>query len=263
MAFNETKEKFVDDLNMRPCHLKHWLVLFRVEGLALWVHGWGNRTEQVLGEHLDDERVHLLGDDLAVVRDVVEQFVQSQALDFLGLHVTASIVEVEDDVALVDLLHKKLLPLVWRYLVKSWQLLEVALALVGDVEPRRVLSLGRPNAFDVVFGGGLKALENVRLGASLGGCEVARHGFSSAGGRDVLERRVSRHGWLCAEGDTHGCAWADSDVGNEGLPQPVGRARVRGASTTGTSTRALLSTKHLACTCCARCTLAGLQSTGA
>jgi hypothetical protein len=149
--------------------------------------------------------------------------------------------------------------------VESWQLLEVALALVGDVEPRRVLSLGCPDAFDVVFGCGLKALENVRLGASLGGCKVARHGFSSAGGRDVLGRWVSRHGLLCAERDTYGCAWADGDVGDEGLPQPVGRARVRGASTTGTSTGAsyaLLSTKHLACTCCARCTLTGLQGAG-
>jgi hypothetical protein len=262
LTFNETKEEFVDNLDVRPGHLENRLILFGVKGFALRVHGWRNRTEQVLGKHLDDEGIHLLGDDLTVVGNVVKQFVQRQTLDLLGFHVTARIVKVEDDVALVDLLHEELFSLVRWHLMESWQLLEVALALIGDVESRRMLALRRPNAFDVVFGCGLQALENIRLGASLGGCKVAWHGFSGAGGRDVLRGCVSRHGLLCAESDTHRCAWADGDVGDEGLPQPVGRARVRGACTTGTGTGAsyaLLSTKHLACTCCARCTLTRLQ----
>jgi hypothetical protein len=260
LAFNETKEEFVDDLDMRPGHLENRLILFGVKGFALGVHGWRNRTEQVLGKHLDDERIHLLGDDLTVVGNVVEQLVQRQSLDLLGFHVTTRIVEVEDDVALVDLLHEEFFSLVRWHLVESWQLLEVALALIGDIESRRMLALRCPNAFDVVFWCGLQALENIRLGASLGRCKVTWHGFSAAGGRDVLRRWISRHGLLCAGGDTHRCAWADGDVGDEGLPQPVGRARVRGANTTGTgASYALLSTKHLACTCCARCTLTRLQ----
>ena len=134
LAFNEAQEEFVDDLNVRPRYLQYWLVFFRIESLSLRVHWWRDGTEQVLCEHLHYERVHLLCNDLTVVGDVVEQFVKRQAFDLLRLHVSACIVEIEDDVALIDLLHKQLLPLVWWYLVESRQLFKLALALVRDVK---------------------------------------------------------------------------------------------------------------------------------
>lgn len=72
LTFNEAKEEFIDDLDMRPCDLQNGLVLFRIESLALGVYGRGNRSEQVLGEHVDDPRVHGLSYHLPVVGDIVE-----------------------------------------------------------------------------------------------------------------------------------------------------------------------------------------------
>ena len=101
LALYEAKEELVHHLNVRPGDFQHRFVFFRVEGFTLRVHGWRYRTEQVLRKHLYHTRVHALGDYLPVVGNIVQQLVQSEALDLLGLHITARIVEVEDDVALV------------------------------------------------------------------------------------------------------------------------------------------------------------------
>lgn len=83
LALDKAEEEFVNDLDMRPRYFQDRLVLLRVKCLALRVHWGWDGTEQVLGEHLYDERVHFLRDDLAVVSHIVEQLVQSQALDLL------------------------------------------------------------------------------------------------------------------------------------------------------------------------------------
>ncbi len=46
-TFDETKKKFVDDLQMGPCQLEHWLIFFGVEGIACGVHLWGYGAEEV------------------------------------------------------------------------------------------------------------------------------------------------------------------------------------------------------------------------
>lgn len=130
LALNEAEEELVNNLDVRPSYFQDRLIFFRVESLSLWVHWGRNRTEQVLGEHLDYKWVHLLCDNLAVVCDIIEEFVERQAFDLLRLHVAACIVEVKDDVALVDLLHEELFPLVGWYFVEPWQLLQFALTLV-------------------------------------------------------------------------------------------------------------------------------------
>ena len=129
-TFYETEEELVNHLNMGPGDFKDWFILFGVEGVALRVHRGRNWAEQVLAEHLDNSGVHGLGDDLTVLGDVVQQFVERKTLDLLGLHVGACIVEVEDDVALVEFLHEELLTTVWRDLVEAGQLLQLALSLV-------------------------------------------------------------------------------------------------------------------------------------
>lgn len=106
LAFDEAQEEFIHDLNVRPSNLQDGLILLWIKSLALRVHGWGDWSEKILGEHLDNSGIHGLGNDLSVVGHVVEQLVQSQAFDLLGFHVTARVVKVEDDVALVDLLHE-------------------------------------------------------------------------------------------------------------------------------------------------------------
>ena len=130
LTFDEAEEELVNDLDVGPRYFQDRLVFFGIKGLALGVHRRRDGTEQVLGKHFDYTRVHLLGDDLAVVGDIVEQLVQGQALDLLGLHVTASIIEIEDDVALVNLLHEELLALVGGHFVKPGQLLQLTLALI-------------------------------------------------------------------------------------------------------------------------------------
>ena len=119
LAFDEAKEELVDDLNMGPGHFQHRFVFLWIKGLALRVHGGWNRSKQIFTEHVDDSRIHWLRDDLAIVCHIVKQLVQCQAFDLFGLHVPAGIIEVEDDVALVNLLHKQFLSSVWGNLVKS------------------------------------------------------------------------------------------------------------------------------------------------
>lgn len=83
LALNEAQEKFIHDLNMGPCNFKNRLVLLWIKSLSLWVHGRRNGPKQVLAEHFHDARVHGFLDDVAIVGNVVQQFVQSQALYLL------------------------------------------------------------------------------------------------------------------------------------------------------------------------------------
>lgn len=71
LAFDEAQEKFVNHLDVRPCYFQNWLVLLRIESLTLRIHWRRDWPEQVLGKHLDYAWVHFLGDDLAVVGNVV------------------------------------------------------------------------------------------------------------------------------------------------------------------------------------------------
>ncbi len=90
------------------------------------------------------------GDHLPVVGDIIEELVKGEALDLLGLHVGAGIVEVEDDVALLDLLHKELLS------SGGWDLVEAgsfSSSLVGrDIEPGRMLSSRGLDALGDILG---------------------------------------------------------------------------------------------------------------
>lgn len=76
LALDEAQEELVDDLDMRPGHFQHGFVFLRVKSLALRRDGRWNRTEQVLGKHLDYPRIHGFGDDRAVIGDIVQEFVQ-------------------------------------------------------------------------------------------------------------------------------------------------------------------------------------------
>lgn len=60
LTLDESEEKFIDNLDMGPCDFQHWLVLFRIERLALWIHWWRNGSKEVLAEHVDNSRVHRL-----------------------------------------------------------------------------------------------------------------------------------------------------------------------------------------------------------
>jgi hypothetical protein len=75
LAFDESQEKLVHDLNMWPSDFENRFVFLGVKSFALWIHRWWNRSEQILGEHLNHSRVHLLCNDLAIVGDIIEQFV--------------------------------------------------------------------------------------------------------------------------------------------------------------------------------------------
>lgn len=49
-GLNEPQEELVYDLQVRPRYLKHWLVLFRIESIAISVHRGWNRTEKIEGK---------------------------------------------------------------------------------------------------------------------------------------------------------------------------------------------------------------------
>lgn len=110
---------------------------------------------------------------------------ERKTLDLLGLHVAASIVEVKDDVALVDLLHEEVLATVRRDLVEARKLLELAVS--RNVEPRRVLALRRSETLGHVLGSLVKAIEHERLCTSLGRRQVVRHSFGGTRRGDMLD----------------------------------------------------------------------------
>jgi len=186
LALDEAQEELVDNLNVRPGNFQNRFILFRIKCFALRGHRWGNRSKQVLGKHLHHARIHGLCDHGAVVGDVIQELVKSQPLDLFGLHVCCRIIEVEDNVALIDLLHKQFLAPVRSYFVEAWQFLQLSLALVGNVESRRVLTLGGPNPFRQVLRGGLKAIENMGFPW---GREVSGHGLGSSRGGSMLRER--------------------------------------------------------------------------
>ena len=134
LALDESEEEFINDLDVRPGNLQNRLVLLRVKGLSLRVHWRRNRTEEVLGKHLDDTRVHGFGNDLSIISDIVQQLVKRQPFDLLCLHITTSIVKVEDDIALVDLVHEQVLSAIRCNFVETRQFFKLALS--RDFEAR-------------------------------------------------------------------------------------------------------------------------------
>jgi len=83
LAFNEAQKELVDNLNMWPGNLEDRLILFWVKGLTLRVDRRWNWSEEILAEHFDNSWVHWLCNDLSVLRDIVQQLVECQSLDFL------------------------------------------------------------------------------------------------------------------------------------------------------------------------------------
>lgn len=75
-TFDKPEEKLVDDLDMRPCDFENRLVFFRVKGITLWVDWGRKRPKEILGEHIDDTRIHGLRDDVAVVSNIVKQLMK-------------------------------------------------------------------------------------------------------------------------------------------------------------------------------------------
>ena len=128
LALDKTEEELVDNLDMWPRNFQDGLVFFRVEGLTLRIHRRWYGAEKVLGEHLDNARVHGFGYNLPVVGNIVKQLVKCQSLDLLRFHIGAGIIEVEDDVALLDFLHEEVLPTIRRHLVEAGKFLELAMS---------------------------------------------------------------------------------------------------------------------------------------
>jgi hypothetical protein len=127
LTLDEAQEELINDLDMGPSNLENGLILFRVERLALGVYWGRDRAEQVLGKHVDNLGIHGFSNYLSIVGDVVQQLVQGKPLDFLRLHVAARIVKVENDVTLVNLLHKEFLSSIGRNFMETGQLLKFAM----------------------------------------------------------------------------------------------------------------------------------------
>lgn len=89
---------------MRPGHLKRRLILFRIEFAVLRRR---QHTEYVLGDHFDDGRVDRL--DYGAFRrgDVVDEFVQRGALDFLAFQLSDRVVKIEHVLALDEFFDDK------------------------------------------------------------------------------------------------------------------------------------------------------------
>ena len=130
LAFDKPKKELVHHLYMRPRHFKDRLILFRIKCLALGIDRRRYWSKKILAKHINHPWVHWFRDDLSIIRNIVQELMKRKPFDFFRLHITTSIVEVEYNVTLVDLLHKKILPPVWRYLVETWQLLQLTLPLI-------------------------------------------------------------------------------------------------------------------------------------
>lgn len=184
LTLDEPQKELIHNLDVRPGDFQDGLVLLRVERFSLRRYGRRDGSEQVFGEHFHHARIHGLGDDRAIVGDVIQELVERQSLDLLGFHVRGGVVEIENDVTLIDLLHEQLLAPVRGHFVEAREFLQLPLALVGNIKSRRMLALGGPNAFGHILGSGLEAIENVRLPWRR---QVSWHRLGGAGRGDMLQ----------------------------------------------------------------------------
>lgn len=183
LTFDKPQEKLVNDLNMGPSDFQNWLVLLRVECLTLGCDWGWNRSKQILCEHFNHARIHGLCDDRTVVGNIIQELVECQSLDLLGLHVRRRVIEIEYNVALIDLLHEEFLAAVRGHFVKAGKLFQLSLALVGDIKSGRMLALWSPDTLRHILRGRLKAIEDMGLP---GRGQVSWHCLSGAGRRGML-----------------------------------------------------------------------------
>lgn len=108
---DEPQEELVNNLEMGPRDLEDRLVLFGIKSFTVIDHRGRYWSEQIRRKHLDDLGIQGLRDDVPIIGDVVEKFMKSLTLDFLALHILRSIVEIENNVALIQFLHKEILPI--------------------------------------------------------------------------------------------------------------------------------------------------------
>ena len=174
LTLNESQKELVDHLDVGPCHFQHGFIFLGVECLPLGRQGRRDGTKEVLGEHFDYPGVHGFRNHRAVVGDVVQKLMERQSLDLLGLHVCGRVIEIKDDIALIDLLHEEILATIGGHFVETRELLQFSLALVGDIESRRVLALGSPDPFRHILWCCLETIENVGFP---GRCQISRHGL--------------------------------------------------------------------------------------
>ena len=130
LALNEPQKEFVDHLYVGPCNLQNGLIFLRIKGISLGIDWRWNWSEEVLAEHFYHLRIHGLGDDLTIVGNIIQEFVQREPLNFLGLHISTRIIKIEDNVALLNLLHEQILPTIWWNFMEPGELFEFSLTLV-------------------------------------------------------------------------------------------------------------------------------------
>lgn len=74
-TFDESKEEFVNDLQVWPCQLKNGFVLFWVKGISSWVYGGRYRAKEVGGKHIDHLWVYVFSYDTSLGCNVLEHLV--------------------------------------------------------------------------------------------------------------------------------------------------------------------------------------------
>lgn len=110
--------------------------------------------------------------------------------------------------------------------MEAGQFLKLSLALVRDVETGRVLSLGCPDALNVVLGCRLETVEDARLCAGFRGRQITWHRFG------------------CTWRGNVGSTGADDNTGCKRLSQPRRRPLTACSDTASTgSCHALLATE--------------------
>ena len=99
--FDETEEKFVNNLEMRPGEFQNGLILFRVKGISGRVNLRGYRTEEICRKlrhrsaigfhlhapthHIDNLGVYIFGDNISLGRNVFQHFRERLGLYLLAL----------------------------------------------------------------------------------------------------------------------------------------------------------------------------------
>jgi hypothetical protein len=75
-------------------------------------------------------------------------------------------------------LHEEVLAMGGGHLVEAGQFPQLTMS--RDIESRRMLAFGSSKALGDIFGRLVETIEHERLLACFGGCQIVRHGLSSA-----------------------------------------------------------------------------------
>jgi hypothetical protein len=94
-TFDESEEKFVDNLEMGPRELQDRFVFLWIESVSGRIDGRGYRAKEVDSKHVHNLGVYVFSNHASLSCDILEHFVQCLGFNLFTLELRTGVIEVE------------------------------------------------------------------------------------------------------------------------------------------------------------------------